>query len=515
MQTRDPWMINDDERGRGRPQQFLSRMAVVVLGASGPVLELVGDGPSQRRSAAVLLLGSAVLVWVLRSERLTGTSRSVLALAVVAGSWAITLPEVGRAPAAIMVVGTMLADTMMFRTAPWSLTGSWPPGRTDRHRQVATLAIPFAVFAQVSWVRSASPVRFVALAILVLLVVSLQGRFPDRADRMSSNLRNGVGRVAASVGVVVVAIVALPLLYLPGAVGNGLSWLRRPRARWDDVRVGWSDRPTAVVDHRRESRFTFAAADPRQRSRRNRVALVGLVGLVGFVAWRAGSESVDSPPFSDVDPVLAARYHWTPFTANADIPYSERAAYQGDPIGNDIQRDQAGLEARPHPVGGDRLEDHATEHVNVRDGARMTLEARCQCPRLTVWFFGGSAAFGIGQRDEHTVASELVRIAEADGVRLEVRNFGAPAWTLWQEYEAFAARLIDPDERRPDIVVFYDGFNDAIGAAFEAGLYGLDPDRPTLLANADVWRFVDEGSSVSAVGGGRRWGWLQQRSTCG
>ena len=79
---------------------------------------------------------------------------------------------------------------------------------------------------------------------------------------------------------------------------------------------------------------------------------------------------------------------------------------------------------------------------------------------VSVWFFGASALFGDGQRDDHTIPSEFARRAEADGIPVEVRNYGRPGTSTWQELELFE-QLVSTGQR-PDLVVFYDGFNDLV-----------------------------------------------------
>lgn len=73
----------------------------------------------------------------------------------------------------------------------------------------------------------------------------------------------------------------------------------------------------------------------------------------------------------------------------------------------------------------------------MHDGIRPSLEV--DEPELVVWFFGGSTMFGFGQRDEHTIPSEIVRSPAADGHRIEAVNVGTPTWAIWQE----AAELDD------------------------------------------------------------------------
>ncbi|HRW37994.1 MAG TPA: SGNH/GDSL hydrolase family protein [Aquihabitans sp.] len=75
-----------------------------------------------------------------------------------------------------------------------------------------------------------------------------------------------------------------------------------------------------------------------------------------------------------------------------------------------------------------------------------------------VWFIGGSTTFGMGQRDDHTVPSEVVRLSSAAGRPIVARNFGYPTYVAWQE-----AILLDrllASEEPPDLIVVYHGSND-------------------------------------------------------
>jgi lysophospholipase L1-like esterase len=97
--------------------------------------------------------------------------------------------------------------------------------------------------------------------------------------------------------------------------------------------------------------------------------------------------------------------------------------------------------------------------MTIEGGERASLAPPASAgDPLVVWFFGGSAMYGFGQRDEHTIPSELVRRAGADGVALEVHNFGTPAYVNWQGTSLFAQLLTERDP--PDVAVFYDGYND-------------------------------------------------------
>lgn len=137
------------------------------------------------------------------------------------------------------------------------------------------------------------------------------------------------------------------------------------------------------------------------------------------------------------------------------------------------------------PVLGFRLPDVRGRYFNVIDGFRSSWSP--PEPAFTVWFFGGSTMFGIGQRDEHTIPSEIARLAESDGIAMAPVNFGVPAYVIRQEAILFQQLLT----RRPppDLVVFYDGLND-LGLQFQRADQGdADLARPSILG-ADTFEQV-------------------------
>lgn len=105
--------------------------------------------------------------------------------------------------------------------------------------------------------------------------------------------------------------------------------------------------------------------------------------------------------------------------------------------------------------------DVASRWVNIEDGVRTSWlpPERACAPTRTVWMFGGSTTFGVGQRDEHTLSSALAKAAWEDGIRLEIDNYGVNGDTAWQQQRRLERAMILREEQ-PDLVVFYDGFND-------------------------------------------------------
>jgi hypothetical protein len=143
--------------------------------------------------------------------------------------------------------------------------------------------------------------------------------------------------------------------------------------------------------------------------------------------------------------------------------------------------------------------DFEGQYTNVRGGSRATIESTCTCPEVDVWLVGGSVAFGLGQRDDRTVASNLVRLAEADGIHLNVTNLAVPGWTTWQEQAGIAARLASVPTP-PDLVVSIGGFN-TTAAAFSRAVAGEATDDPLVLEPAELDEFVASGAGLDAGGG--------------
>ena len=118
--------------------------------------------------------------------------------------------------------------------------------------------------------------------------------------------------------------------------------------------------------------------------------------------------------------------------------------------------------------------------------------------------------YGFGQRDQHTIPSELVRLAAADGVALEAHNFGTPAYVNWQGVELFARLLTEREA--PDLVVFYDGYNDLSMQFVDGPLHGPShvlaavqqdrveapaaTDQPTAFADVRDW-WADHSGTVN------------------
>jgi hypothetical protein len=105
--------------------------------------------------------------------------------------------------------------------------------------------------------------------------------------------------------------------------------------------------------------------------------------------------------------------------------------------------------------------------------------------------------FGYGAPDQFTIPALLTTIAASRSVCATLVNYGAGGWqssqSLIQLYKALASG------ERSDVVVFYDGINEAENAAAGAPPGGLDPSTELLLKQAfgesyGITRKIAEGS---------------------
>ena len=108
-------------------------------------------------------------------------------------------------------------------------------------------------------------------------------------------------------------------------------------------------------------------------------------------------------------------------------------------------------------------EDFSCGGVTVLDGLRLTSHQPAN-PSQVVHVFGGSTVFGTGSRDEDTISSQLQSLINQQGLNIAVKNYGFMTLVAAQQ----KAALENADIKKGDIVVFYDGGNDA----FNAYIYG-------------------------------------------
>ena len=94
------------------------------------------------------------------------------------------------------------------------------------------------------------------------------------------------------------------------------------------------------------------------------------------------------------------------------------------------------------------------------EGIRRTTGNSPSDDSIQVWMFGGSAVWGVGAPDHETIPSRLASVLNREfGIDAAVRNLGERGFVSTQEVIYLMREL--QAGRRPDVVVFYGGVNDA------------------------------------------------------
>ncbi len=293
----------------------------------------------------------------------------------------------------------------------------------------------------------------VALVVLVLVLLGVP---------VQRYVAVGASAVAHGVGVVLTGAVGVVLVVV-GAVLRLVG--RDPLTPRSERGNGWK-RASSAVESARLAGATFglepavAASVGGRRSWGRRlvmglgvVALVVLVDLGVGLVWERVSGS-GSPVAGIVDGVNFTGQSATRADPRAELP--SMAAYPwADAYLREIQTTPNSYwpftESRPLRFEG--------EFVNIEGWSRRSyVPEGLARDAPVVWMFGGSTTWGEGQRDEHTIASELARISEREGTPVRVVNYGQRGWTHFQEMVLFEQLLAEGPP--PDVALFYDGANE-------------------------------------------------------
>lgn len=485
----DPWTVGDTRRPPAATSALPRAAAACVLGSSGVIARLWTSGVDARRAALVLAVAGVLLEVALRRRRVGAWWTATPIVGIVVAGEAVTVPLAGRAPALLLAVSVAVADAAL---VAWRPTRGWP----QRPMESALLAVPILAAAQVVWFRTGSLVWFVGLLASGAGVVELYHRWPSAVVPADRGFRRAVAALADAVGAAALLVVALPFLYLPGAIGRLLGVGQMGR-RHRSGRPAWRSTTPSAAEARGDAGVPFVTPD-RSAGRRRHLVALGVVVVVAVATVAVVRSDRDTPaPVAagaeqrSVQPGDGTSEAMEQLDLLEFVPYSERAAMQGLDFADALQRDFAAVKLLPDDELGYVTADTATRYVNVAGGERRSVTGLCHdCPRVTAWLVGGSAAFGTGQRDDHTVASELVRLAASDGVDLRIRNLGVVGWSTHQEALDVRRRLAAGEEP-PDLVVALDGFNDAM-AAVARGLAGrLDDPAPLTLDRIDIVRALE------------------------
>lgn len=470
-------------------------VAALLLAVVGPIARGLGSS-SPVLVAVALVAGSAAVLGALGPVRFRPISWPTAgALAVVAVVSLLACRRGFLYPWAVVAVSSVPA---FGATVRWSILPSGP----HRARRLAGPALGLLVLSGWSWYRTGSLATVALLLAATVVLLECWSRFPAFADRIDRAVGRGARWVGDGIGAVLSWIVLVLLVwpvhllsrlvgYSPLASGRstaGSSWVPvgADRTRSPD---GAPLRPDSMAaPELRPSR----AVRRRSQLRLLPVFAVGLVVLVAVWPW-----SVDWPWSDDGETVAGDAGTFTRSfeddPAFADAPWAANVRLSLLDAWNNLEFNAA--------EGGWSIRDIASDHVNVTDGERRTVapDATLGDP-VVVWLVGASAAFGAGQRDDHTIASELVRRAGQDGIPLEVRNLAVPATVNWQTATQLTSRLLWDDP--PDLIVVYDGAND-LSLQESLAARGLgDSDRPASLVDEEFDRILRERADAGGAGGG-------------
>jgi lysophospholipase L1-like esterase len=337
-------------------------------------------------------------------------------------------------------------------------------------------AVVLAVAAGALAVRGRTGAALVAVGVAAALLAL--GAVAPRAATGSRRRVQAVARRAGAGVLLAVTAVLGVVLVLPAHLVNRLVGARALDDGWDRPESAWrtrSDRrgPDGRLRATQRMGGSEGPRGPAGRPplRRRRALLVGVVGAAVLLV--AGSSRWPGPwPGADEQLTLAG-YPVTGY-AHAEEPWFPAAAREFGDVSHVWD-----------PLLGSRLPDRTLgRYVNVRDGRRVTYQP--PDPAVTVWYFGGSTMYGLGQRDGHTIPSEVARLAEREGLSIRGLNLGVNADNNWQETLRFAEALEAGPP--PDLVVFYDGVNEQ-GTAYERVNRGdLDPHRSSRMLGPDQER---------------------------
>ncbi|MGB3409646.1 MAG: hypothetical protein WBA45_00505 [Microthrixaceae bacterium] len=354
-----------------------------------------------------------------------------------------------------------------------------------------------------------------AFSLLVLIVGILSPRTAEAFDRFVARAADIVARCVSFA----ISWVAWALTVLPSWAWSRLFRSEPLRSRWVDNDSNWllassTQRRAPNGQVMRATRSSVAESPSRRSSDGKGVSIA--VAMVVVIALAGLTVAIFSPGLLNLDRVTSGSGGQAAGTSKAPTRAIrlDAAAFDGLAVDNYTHEHEpwapalfgelSQLQYRPDPFLGLFLRDFVGEHVNVKDGHRVSYSPKKST--ITVWFFGGSTMFGVGQRDDHTIPSVVARLARQNGIRIKAMNFGYSGFVNWQETQLFDQLLtsgIDP----PDLAVFYDGVNDRGLGTFRVDLGIDDPDVIARLPSNDAERSQME----EAHGSGKPMAWGPER----
>ncbi len=167
-----------------------------------------------------------------------------------------------------------------------------------------------------------------------------------------------------------------------------------------------------------------------------------------------------------------------------DLPY-----FQSQDWAQDYWReyhaawDDRDLSYQPYVIWRNRFFEGKTLNIDMQ-GRRLTPGATCVPGAYRVFTFGGSTMWGTGVPDWGTIPAFLqAALSERMTQPVCVVNYAEQGWVSTQSVAQLALALRDGET--PDVVIFYDGNNDAF-AAYQSGAAGGPQNLDSLLARFEA-----------------------------
>lgn len=372
------------------------------------------------------------------------------------------------------------------------------PREVRAHGHLARLLGPLAV-ASLLWLLGLRALAAV-VAVLGTTVGVLAACWPAFARvlaRVAAAISHAVGTVLSTLLLGAVGLAVVPVALLLRVVRRDPLVLEGDSGRW--ARRAGSERSLP-------ERTFSAERDPLRQTERplwrfvqvtvTAAVLLLALDLAAGWAWdRTVGNVDDGPRLSDPSGQALGAAPTPPaerltdtsaradLPAMADAPWAEQFFYELDTMPSRFDPFLVNL---AYPYDG--------AHITTTELGRVSYQA-ADLPddAPVVWFFGGSTMFGEAQRDQHTIPSEVSRLAEDAGVPIRVQNYGQRGWVVWQELLRFEQELAA--RAAPDVAVFYDGTNDVNVQAEQGG------GQPTVY-NAQQYREAMEGIRLEDDGSG-------------
>ena len=182
------------------------------------------------------------------------------------------------------------------------------------------------------------------------------------------------------------------------------------------------------------------------------IVVITSVDLCGRAAWAIDQRFFD-PPVVDLD---SGAHDGRQFTAAYDV-----AGYDVAQLFREFHATER-IVYEPYTIWDRRFYHGELINIDI-EGFRKTANNSEAEDVMMVWMFGGSTMWGEGAPDDETIPSYMAEMLNEWGVDTVVKNLGERGFVSTQEV-VFLYRELQAGGR-PDVVILYDGINDAAAAS--------------------------------------------------